>query len=243
MLKLFVIRGNSGSGKTSLARLLQNKLGSGTLLLSQDTIRREMLNTPDGPDAPAAELLEQLLQWGGQHADAVILEGILPAEWYGSVFDTAAETFDKIYAYYYDLPFEETLRRHALSPHAADFSEPEMRRWFRPRDLIGSIPETILTADVSLESAAERIISDAAKDGEETFEQEDRDAYIQFIEGELYEWEQYELNQAETPIRQGSLSEKEVEETRRLLGYTDPALIYPKEADKDASSAPGKTEE
>jgi hypothetical protein len=245
MSKLIMIRGNSGSGKTAAARLLQKKLGPETLMLSQDTVRREMLNAPDGPDTPAAGLLAELLRWGGRHAGAVILEGILPAEWYGLVFDAAVETFDEIYAYYYDLPFEETLRRHELSPHAADFGEAEMRRWFRPRDLIGPIPETILTADASLESAAERIIGDVTKRGGENFGsgEKARDAYTEFLQRELYKWEQYELDQAETPIRQGSLTEEQVEETRRLLGYPDPALIYPKEADEDAAPAPDKTEE
>ena len=38
-----MLRGNSGSGKSALAHILQHKLGRGTLVISQDVIRRDML--------------------------------------------------------------------------------------------------------------------------------------------------------------------------------------------------------
>ena len=47
--KLIVLRGNSGSGKTSVARDLQEHYGRNTLLISQDMVRREMLKAKDGP--------------------------------------------------------------------------------------------------------------------------------------------------------------------------------------------------
>ena len=40
MKKLITLRGNSGSGKTTIARALQEKFGKNTMLLSQDVIRR-----------------------------------------------------------------------------------------------------------------------------------------------------------------------------------------------------------
>ena len=43
MAQLVIIRGNSGSGKTSLAKKLQNHFGRRTLVISQDLVRREML--------------------------------------------------------------------------------------------------------------------------------------------------------------------------------------------------------
>ena len=48
MSTLIILRGNSGSGKTSAAQELQKKLGRNTLVISQDSIRREMLWVPDG---------------------------------------------------------------------------------------------------------------------------------------------------------------------------------------------------
>ncbi len=57
MAGLIILRGNSGSGKTTIAKELQKKLGSNTLLISQDVIRREMLMVSDGPDTMALPML------------------------------------------------------------------------------------------------------------------------------------------------------------------------------------------
>ena len=45
---IIIIRGNSGSGKTTVAKELCKKLGSDCMLLSQDVIRRDILHTKDG---------------------------------------------------------------------------------------------------------------------------------------------------------------------------------------------------
>ena len=47
MSKLIILRGNSGSGKTTIAKELQKLFGKNTMLISQDIIRREMLNVDD----------------------------------------------------------------------------------------------------------------------------------------------------------------------------------------------------
>ena len=160
---LILLRGNSGSGKTTVARALQRRLGRGTLLLSQDAIRREMLYASDGPDTPAIPLLSHLLEYGAAHCPAVILEGILTAQWYAPVFHAAQQRFgDRISAWYFDLPFEETLRRHQTKPNRADFGEADMRRWWREKDYIGFLPEHTLTADISEAQILERICADLA---------------------------------------------------------------------------------
>lgn len=43
MRKLIILRGNSGSGKTTIAKELQKRFGTNTMLISQDVIRRDML--------------------------------------------------------------------------------------------------------------------------------------------------------------------------------------------------------
>lgn len=43
MPKLIVLRGNSGSGKTAVAKELQKRFGRNTMLISQDAVRRDML--------------------------------------------------------------------------------------------------------------------------------------------------------------------------------------------------------
>lgn len=43
MPKLIILRGNSGSGKTTVAKELQKRFGRNTMLISQDVVRRDML--------------------------------------------------------------------------------------------------------------------------------------------------------------------------------------------------------
>ena len=57
MKKLITLRGNSGSGKTTIARALQEKFGKNTMLLSQDVIRRDILKTNDGAGTRANDVL------------------------------------------------------------------------------------------------------------------------------------------------------------------------------------------
>lgn len=157
--KLIILRGNSGSGKSSAARQLQQKFGRGTLIIPQDTVRREMLHARDGADTKALPLLINLLEYGKKNCEVTILEGILYAEWYRPLFQRALEEYGpaNIYAYYYDLPFEETLRRHATKPNRFEFGEEDMRRWWNEKDYIGIIPEEIFTEGISLSEAVERI--------------------------------------------------------------------------------------
>ena len=63
MKKLVILRGNSGSGKTTVARALQRKIGFNTMLISQDEIRRNMLWVKDGIDTKALPLMIELLKY------------------------------------------------------------------------------------------------------------------------------------------------------------------------------------
>lgn len=158
MKKLIILRGNSGSGKSSVAQALQKRFGRNTMLISQDIVRREMLWVRDGADSPAIPLLIELLKYGKKHSEITILEGILDSEVYMPLFMTAVQEFGAdIFAYYYDLPFEETLLRHATKPNRNQFGEPEMRRWWKEKDYLRCIPENILTKDISFNDAVDMI--------------------------------------------------------------------------------------
>lgn len=161
MPTLIIIRGNSGSGKSSVAKELQKRIGRNTLIIPQDTVRREMLWVHDGKDTVALPLLTTLLNYGFLHCKYVILEGILNADWYMSLFESAIKLFeDRIFAYYYDIPFEETLKRHQTKEKKYEFGEKEMRRWWNEKDFIRIIPEHVFTQEISLEDAVNTIIDD-----------------------------------------------------------------------------------
>lgn len=160
--KIIMLRGNSGSGKSTLAHMLQHELGRGTLVLSQDVVRREMLWVHDKPGHPAIPLLINLVQYGKQHCSYVILEGILYSETYEPLFRCILEEYplEDIHAYYYDIPFAETLRRHDTKPNRMEFGAADMKNWWKEKDYIGYIPETVLHQDLSLEGARKQILQD-----------------------------------------------------------------------------------
>ncbi|WP_367302218.1 kinase [Lactobacillus helveticus] len=158
--KLIIIRGNSGSGKTTLAKEIHQRLPRNTLLIPQDTVRREMLNVKDGENTLALPLLENLLEYGYTHCFYTILEGILNAKWYSELFRKAQQLFgDQIYAYYFDIPFEETMRRHK-ERHESSFGEEKMRSWWNANDYIGFISERAFTSRMSLDDEIQGIIND-----------------------------------------------------------------------------------
>ena len=77
---------------------------------------------------------------------------------YHGLFQTALEEYGaNIFAYFYELSFEETLRRPRTKLNRVDFGETEMRRWWRERDYLTIITETVLKEDLSLEDAVEMI--------------------------------------------------------------------------------------
>lgn len=161
---LVLIRGNSGSGKSTIARELRQHFDPQPMLIAQDTVRREMLAVKDHPGNPTPDLLADLCRWSARRGGITILEGILDSDKYASLFCQLPGMFSCIHAYYLDIPFDETLRRHAIRPQSADFGEDAMRRWYRTDNLIGFLPETIVTADSTLEETVAQILHDLDKE-------------------------------------------------------------------------------
>ncbi len=164
MNKLIILRGNSGSGKTTTGKALQKKFGHGTMLISQDVVRREMLFVKDGPNTEASKLLNELALYGKKHCNIIILEGILNSKWYRKLFENLLNDFgNQIFAYYFDIPFKETLNRHKQKPNAHEFGENEMRRWWNEKDLLDIIPEVRLHKELSLNEIVDMIYQDVIK--------------------------------------------------------------------------------
>lgn len=139
---LIILRGNSGCGKTSTARLLQRRLGYGTMLVSQDVVRREILRVKDSESNPAIQLIYDICMYGNNVGYTVILEGILSNKKYGAMLRRLLDDFqgEKL-IYYFDVSFEETVRRHATKPNAHEFGESEMRQWQKDQDVLNVLGE------------------------------------------------------------------------------------------------------
>lgn len=153
MGKLIILRGNSGSGKTTVAKELQKKFGYNTMPISQDEIRRNILWVKDGIDTKALPLMIELLKYGYEHSDIVILEGIMHEEWYNPLFKVANELYgSNVYSYYFDIPFEETIRRHQTRSKSQEFGEEHMRGWWREKDFSAVLKEQLITCEMDANS-------------------------------------------------------------------------------------------
>lgn len=158
---LIILRGNSGSGKTTVAKLLFDHFHADAMLVSQDVVRRKMLHVEDTPNNPAVELIHRLCLYGNRLNKIVILEGILRRDIYGDMLTKLISDFNGLaHVYYFDIPFDETLRRHATKPNAHEFGEAEMRQWWRSSDVLGVKEEQIFNEKMSADDMLKNILND-----------------------------------------------------------------------------------
>ena len=162
MSQLILLRGNSGSGKTTVAKILQEKFGSNTMLISHDMVRKQILHVWSREGVEKSQpLMIELMKYGKRNSEITIMEGILPSKDYAQLFEAAVEEYgSNIYSYYWDIPFEETVRRHSTKPNRNDFGEDDMRRWWKEKDYLDMIPQTMIDKDMSVEEAVELIHRD-----------------------------------------------------------------------------------
>ena len=157
---LIIVRGNSGSGKSTVARALRERLGPNTMLVAQDVIRREILKVKDKPNNPAIDLLFQICSYGQTIGYNVILESILSTGTYAAMLHKLLEAYPSHLVYYFDVSFEETLARHQTKPNAHEFGESEMREWWHEKDFLHIPDERAIPQSLSLEETVDRIIQD-----------------------------------------------------------------------------------
>ncbi|MDN4615497.1 AAA family ATPase [Leifsonia sp. F6_8S_P_1B] len=161
-MKLIVLRGNSGSGKSTVARELRRRLGHGVALVEQDYLGRTALGTRLTDDGTNADLIELVTGHALRDAPAVVLEGILSPERYGEMLRRLA-VLDGVQSWFYafDLSLDETVARHATRGLGASFGEEELRRWFTPYEPLPGVQEQRIGPADTAEQLAERIIAEA----------------------------------------------------------------------------------
>lgn len=158
--KLIILRGNSASGKSSVAAEIRNRYGYGLAVVGQDNLRRVVLREKDVPSGANIGLIDLTARHALDHGFHVIIEGILYSSHYGSMLTTLrADHLGATCLYYMHVPFGETLRRHATKPQAAEYGEAEMSAWYRELDLLPDGIEHIIAAEASLNDSVELIMS------------------------------------------------------------------------------------
>ena len=158
--RLIIIRGNSASGKTSVAWAIRERFGYGLAIVSQDVIRRDILRVKDEPGNPAIGLIDLTTRYALDHGYHVVIEGIMSRQSYGEMLTGLVNDHAGSSAcFYYDLDFDETIRRHANKPQAVEYGARVMREWYRERDLIPALNETILSADTEQEDVVSQMMA------------------------------------------------------------------------------------
>lgn len=160
--RLVVLRGNSASGKSATAQELRRRVGTGVAWVEQDYLRRTLFREHPFVGAPNVGLIEQTVRYALQSGYHVVLEGGLYEPQYGvMVRELVADHVGVTGVYYFEVSFEETVRRHASKPLTTVTPE-KLREWYQPGDLLGVPGERVIDETSSLHETAERIIADLA---------------------------------------------------------------------------------
>jgi deoxyadenosine/deoxycytidine kinase len=159
--KLIVLRGNSGSGKSSVSHALRDAYGRGLAWVSQDLIRRIILKEKDAPGGVNIGLIDQVARYCLDHGQQVVLDGILYADRYEEALARLnRDHLGSSHFYYLDASLDETLRRHATRPQATEFGPDDMRGWYCQRDLLSSIHERVIPETSTLEQTVKLILEE-----------------------------------------------------------------------------------
>lgn len=161
MAKLIILRGPSGSGKSSVAKKLREKIKSKTALVEHDYLRRIILKEEDIPNGINSHLIFKVTEFALNNGYNVILEGIFFTKHYRQMLDKILEFHPEgNYIYYFDVPLKETLKRHQSKDIAEDFGEKEMGSWYVGKDVLNLGGETIISEESSLDETINKILKD-----------------------------------------------------------------------------------
>ncbi|TMR22491.1 kinase [Nonomuraea turkmeniaca] len=158
-----VVRGNSGSGKSTVARTVRETYGQrGMAVIGQDVVRREILRELDKPGGVNIGLLDVMCRHALNAGYHVVLEGILARSRYGEMLQALFRDHrGTSRAYYLNVSWEETLRRHETRPQRTRFGPDDMRQWYLEQDLLADAAETIIDESSPLAETVGLILQDA----------------------------------------------------------------------------------
>lgn len=137
--RLVVLRGNSASGKSSVAAGLRERFGRGLALVAQDNLRRVVLREHDVPGAANIGLIDTVARYALDAGFHVVVEGILYADRYGDMLGrlcatTAARRTTTTWTY------------RSTKPSLADeVDETQLRDWYRPLHLLPDTAQGVHT--------------------------------------------------------------------------------------------------
>jgi predicted kinase len=161
--RLIVLRGDSGSGKTTTAAALRPLLGPKTAVIHQDYFRRELLagGEKESRSADAAALIDAAARQSLDLGYDVILDGIFNLRDYADRLEQLWRDHRGITRIYqFDVGYEETVRRHEGRELRHAFTAEQMREWFDGWQPLTFVDEGRIGPGESLDHVTTRIITD-----------------------------------------------------------------------------------
>jgi adenylate kinase family enzyme len=158
--KLVVLRGNSGSGKSTIANALREQGKTKIAIVAQDYLRRFILKEKENEGTNNVDLIQQTVEFALERGYNVILEGILYFPRYGEMLQKLVDQCPNNYFYYFDVSFDETLKRHSTKPNAHEFGEKEMKEWYKPNQRTGFDSEKTIPESFTVDEAVEKILTE-----------------------------------------------------------------------------------
>ncbi len=150
--KLIILRGPSGSGKSTVAKRLQAEAKRLLAVIEQDYYKLGLFSHAAAgqvSDFRRLKLVDDALYILEAGYD-VVVEGIMSKSKYSqALFELIERHEGPSFVYYFDIPLDETLKRHSSRGKSAEFGEEEMKEWFLKADHLGVEAEAVITPKMS----------------------------------------------------------------------------------------------
>ena len=118
----------------------------------------------DTPNNLASGLMKKAVLYAKGKVPMILVEGIYSREKYQDFLDFLIQLFpESNLVYYFDLSFEETVKRHQTRMQRDYFSEETMRKWWLERDLLfpkGSSDERLIKEGQTIAETVNQIMAD-----------------------------------------------------------------------------------
>lgn len=147
--KIIVLRGPSGAGKSTIATRIVRESKRDVMKVVQDLYRKRMTRNSDSHELRRDMILRDCL-YALDNGYDVVLDGIFNIRRHKVLLDELiAKHPHENYIYYFDIPFDETLRRHGTRDKAQQFGADEMADWYSGANPSGYDGEVVIPADMS----------------------------------------------------------------------------------------------
>ena len=160
--KLIILRGPSASGKTTIAKRLFESTKNKTVLIQQDHYRF-IFKPAGGGSKPNSEVIHKMIEHNVssalQSGYDVILEGILSVKSYQNIIEKIINShLGESYIFYFNISFEETLRRHQSKIGDFGYDSEKMRQWYPSSHKSDHKLETLIPETYSINQTIGKII-------------------------------------------------------------------------------------